>query len=72
MSKDFGFIDALKELASGHPEFVTPEKFSERIEICKQCPYFANLTKQCMQCGCFMYAKAKFLHSSCPQNRWIK
>ena len=70
MEKDFGFLDAIKELASGRPEFVSTVQFSERIQTCKECPYFAQMTKQCTQCGCFMYFKGKFVHSSCPQNRW--
>ncbi len=38
----------------------------DRMEICKGCPFFIGLTKQCTKCGCFMPAKTKLPHAQCP------
>jgi hypothetical protein len=41
-----------------------------RYDICKQCPMFINISKQCKKCGCFMAAKTKLLNATCPLNKW--
>jgi hypothetical protein len=45
------------------------EVVSSRLAICEQCPHF-SVTKQCKKCGCFMPAKTKLLHASCPLGEW--
>ena len=42
----------------------------KRYEICKQCPNLLS-TNQCKLCGCFMAAKVKLLHATCPAEKWI-
>jgi hypothetical protein len=41
-----------------------------RYDICKSCPELFSLTKQCRRCGCFMAAKTKLQHASCPIGKW--
>jgi len=41
-----------------------------RYDICKACPEFINLTKQCKKCGCFMNAKTKLQDAVCPMGKW--
>ena len=41
-----------------------------RYAICKACPEFLNLTKQCKQCGCVMSLKTKLAEAVCPLNKW--
>jgi hypothetical protein len=41
-----------------------------RFEICLSCPELIKITKQCKQCGCFMNAKTKLKHASCPIRKW--
>lgn len=41
-----------------------------RYQICKACPELIKATKQCKKCGCFMAAKTKLAHASCPIGRW--
>lgn len=41
-----------------------------RISICKSCPEFVNITKQCKQCGCVMPLKVKLSEATCPLNKW--
>lgn len=48
-----------------------PDEVSEaRYSICKECPELIKLTKQCKQCGCFMFAKTKLSLASCPLGKW--
>ena len=42
----------------------------ERFEICKGCPELIQTTKTCKKCGCFMAAKTKLPHASCPIGKW--
>ena len=51
-------------------EYVNDEEFNKRIGMCKSCPFFINITKQCSRCGCFMNLKAKMAHASCPIGNW--
>jgi hypothetical protein len=41
-----------------------------RYDICKECPMLIKISKQCRKCGCFMAAKTKLLHATCPLNKW--
>tara|TARA_R100000152_G_C6710417_1_gene138148 strand:+ start:528 stop:848 length:321 start_codon:yes stop_codon:yes gene_type:complete len=45
-----------------------------RYEICKSCPNFIDLTKQCKLCWCFMFIKCRIPSMECPDNppRWGK
>lgn len=68
--KDYSFIDALRDVASGRAEYSTKEEFLQRITICSTCDHMTKLTKQCKKCGCFIHSKAKFKQSTCPINKW--
>lgn len=46
------------------------EVAKSRYEICKECPMLIQVSKQCRKCGCFMAAKTKLLHATCPLNKW--
>lgn len=72
MSQSYSFLNAIRDIATGRAEYVSEETFMTRLLTCKSCDYFAKLTKQCKSCGCFVHAKAKFKHSSCPMNFWEK
>lgn len=50
-------------------EYVSEDVASKRLDICKKCPEI-TLTQQCSQCGCFMPAKVKLLHATCPKGFW--
>lgn len=40
-----------------------------RMTICNECPHYLA-TMQCSKCMCFMPAKTKLLHATCPENKW--
>lgn len=46
------------------------EKAEDRLNICKMCPEFIDITKQCKKCGCFMVAKTKLESAKCPIGKW--
>lgn len=43
---------------------------NSRLDICKACPHFLELTSQCKKCGCFMNAKTKIRSAKCPIGKW--
>jgi hypothetical protein len=46
------------------------EVAKSRLDICKACPEFLNLTHQCKKCGCLMNLKVKLQDSGCPIGKW--
>lgn len=58
------------DLVNPATEFVTDEVAESRYSICKQCPEFLGLTKQCKKCGCFMNLKTKMHKATCPLEKW--
>lgn len=43
---------------------------SERLDLCKECPFFINATQQCKKCGCHMPWKTALPHAECPIGKW--
>lgn len=50
-------------------EYASDEEKDRRYSICEECPHL-TATKRCEKCGCFMVAKTKLLHATCPENKW--
>lgn len=60
--------------ASGGFQWVTPEEFNARIELCRGCEFwdaqgFFN-TGRCRKCGCSTKAKLRMATASCPIGKW--
>jgi predicted transposase YdaD len=51
-------------------EYADEATSQERYSICKGCPEFINLSKQCKKCGCFMSAKTRLADATCPIGKW--
>jgi len=49
---------------------VSKNKAEKRLNICLSCDRLIKLTNQCKECGCFMDAKTKLSHASCPLGKW--
>jgi hypothetical protein len=60
------------DLVNPNTEWLSEEKAEKRYSICKSCPELISLTSQCKKCGCFMAAKTKLAHASCPLGKWGK
>jgi len=54
----------------GSPIAVNNEIYRERTAICKTCDKFDDLERRCMECGCYIPAKARIILDSCPLNKW--
>jgi hypothetical protein len=63
------FVQALREVASGHPQFVSREQYLARIQTCRACPSRAPINV-CNTCKCVIPLKARFHHSKCPEGKW--
>ncbi len=51
---------------------VSHEQYYDRLAMCRACPFLNHEKLRCMDCGCFIKAKAKFKSEDCPQNYWDK
>ena len=52
--------------------FVKDNVYKDRLNICKSCVYFFELTGQCKRCLCFMKIKARIGPMECPEKYWQK
>lgn len=61
--------------------FVTGQKRTDRLEICKGCEHYVQATKSCgpllteaftdsKLCGCHMPTKTRLKVASCPLDKW--
>lgn len=51
--------------------FLPTEKSEYRLNICKSCTNFIELTQMCNKCMCIMPMKVKLAPASCPENKWL-
>jgi len=59
-------------LLDPHAAISDQTKIDKRMDICRACPEFINLTTQCKQCGCIMKAKTTLINAECPIGKWGK
>lgn len=50
--------------------FTNDEQFAHRLKICHACESFKELENECVECGCYVPAKAKIILDSCPLHKW--
>ena len=53
----------------------SPEIREERMETCRNCPFFNPDSKRCTECGCFMEAKSWIGGNPdhlCPKQKWVR
>lgn len=51
-------------------ERASDEVAAKRMDECKKCDRFIEMTKQCKECGCFMTMKTKLTEAKCPLGKW--
>ena len=52
---------------------VEPQIAIERIKICEKCEHLKGRTRsryECLICKCRVRSKAKYVHASCPLEKW--
>jgi peptide deformylase len=49
---------------------LSEEESKKRLDICLSCDRLFTKTSQCKECGCYMPAKTKLPHASCPLGKW--
>lgn len=59
------------DLLNPKSEIASKKVYDNRLSICKSCPNFRKLTKQCKICKCIMPAKAKLADARCPIGKWV-
>lgn len=72
---------SMKAKSRGYQWMVSADKANERLEICRQCPFFKYDQRnpetgvadgRCLKCGCFMNTKAHWAYAECPIGKWGK
>ena len=72
---------SMKAKAKGGHFLSRPETATERLEICKTCPFFKYDQEnpetgiadgRCVKCGCFMSTKVHWANVKCPIHKWLE
>jgi len=50
--------------------FVSEEVYNTRVDTCKSCNKYDKFENRCIECGCYIPAKAKIVLDSCPLEKW--
>ena len=61
--------DTAKRLLE-NPKLAPRKVTANRMEICRACNHFDQLTTQCSQCLCIMSLKTTFANVKCPLDKW--
>lgn len=63
-------VEAIKEKIS--ETIVSDQIFNERMNTCQKCTFYSSdgMSPRCLQCGCFLDAKARLIEAKCPINKW--
>lgn len=68
------FADALLQWSKSGFKHVHPDKYEERLNICKGCKFWDEKalmgTGRCKKCGCSTRVKLSLSISKCPLNLW--
>lgn len=51
--------------------FLPIEKSEARLDICRSCSRFIEITHMCSKCMCCMPMKVKLAPASCPEDKWL-
>jgi len=54
----------------GEVLFVTEDVYKERISVCRGCDKYDEMENKCVECGCYIPAKARVVLDSCPLEKW--
>lgn len=63
-------IGAASSAMNGKKILSTLELAEKRLVICEKCPSLAKDSGRCMECGCFVKAKARISFEECPLEKW--
>ena len=46
--------------------------YNERLNTCQKCTFYSGtgMSPRCLQCGCFLDAKARLSDAKCPLDKW--
>jgi Family of unknown function (DUF6171) len=64
--------ELLKYINQNHSTVLvaSDDVYKERTSICKSCERFDDMENKCMECGCYIPAKARVILDSCPLGKW--
>jgi hypothetical protein len=62
-------ISSPLDFLNTNTKYANEQTIEFRLATCEKCSKYTK-TKQCSLCHCFMPAKVKLLHASCPEDQW--
>jgi|TARA_R110002020_G_scaffold346179_1_gene560039 hypothetical protein len=60
----------LKNWEIGTYAFLTDKEINKRMDICKVCEHYGEITRLCKKCGCFLPLKTVIKKWKCPIGKW--
>jgi hypothetical protein len=63
-------LSTAKAAVSGDKIIASTGLASQRMSICKSCPWFVSKGQRCAKCGCVVPMKVYFEEEECPIKKW--
>ncbi|MAH47975.1 hypothetical protein CMI37_19290 [Candidatus Pacearchaeota archaeon] len=63
-------INTAKTAVTGGKVIASTNLASQRMSICKACPWFVAKGQRCSKCGCVVPLKVYFEEEQCPIKKW--
>ena len=72
MARNLGksLLNTAKAAVSGDKVIASTELASQRMSVCRSCPWFVSKGQRCAKCGCVVPLKTYFEEEKCPINKW--
>lgn len=63
-------VEIIKEKVA--ETIITDDAFNQRMNTCQKCTFYSSdgMSPRCLQCGCFLDAKARLADATCPIGKW--
>jgi hypothetical protein len=63
-------INTAKTAVTGGKVIASTGLASQRMSVCKACPWFVSKGQRCSKCGCVVPLKIYFEEEQCPIKKW--
>ena len=72
MARNLGnsIVKNVVSVVQGNELKLSDSETQNRLDICRQCPYFESGSQRCGKCGCYLAVKTYLKAEKCPIGKW--
>lgn len=61
---------SVDQIVSGNNELSSPEEAAKRLDVCRTCELYEQVSNRCSKCGCYLSMKVSWANEKCPMGKW--